>query len=172
MAPGFWRGLRPRTRNILLVGGGLALLVIALAAFALWELGRSDIFNSGQDDLGRAELERLTGITIPAGASGLRSHVESWQDTIVHLRFELPAAALPAWVAGQAWDTPPAAGPLAYPFAQAPEWMQRAGGWWRPQEAGSFQVGALGGPAGIYQHVLIDTSDPATAVVYVVSFDT
>jgi hypothetical protein len=171
MSLGFWRGLRPRTRNILLVGGGLALLVIALAGFALYELGRADLFNSGTDDVAAAQLEQLTGITIPAGASGLRSHVESWQDTIVHLRFELPAAELPAWIAAQSWTTPPAAGPLAYPFTQTPEWLERSGGWWQPQQASSFQLGSLGG-AGSYQHVLIDTSDPARALVYVVSFDT
>lgn len=171
MSLSFWRGLRPRTRNILLVGGGLALLVIALASFALYELGRADIFNSGQDDVDAAQLEQLTGIALPAGASGLRSHVESWQDTIVHLRFELPSADLPAWVAGQAWTTPPAAGPLAYPFVTPPEWIGRNGGWWQPQQASSFQLGSMGG-AGLYQHVLIDTSDPDRALVYIVSFDT
>jgi hypothetical protein len=170
MALNFLRDLRPRTRNILLVGGGLALLVIALAGFALYELGRADLFNSGTDDVDAAQLEQLTGITIPAGASGLRSHVESWQDTIVHLRFELPAADLPAWVAAQTWTTPPAAGPLAYPFATPPEWVADKA-WWQPQQASAFQLGSMGG-AGLYQHILIDTSDPARALVYIVSFDT
>jgi len=164
-----WRN--PRSRRILLLGGGLVLLILGLAIFAPRELNQADIFNSGQADLEAAELEKLTGITLPAGASGLRSHVESWQDRIVHLRFALPAAELPAWVASQTWESPPAAGPLEYPFASPPEWVADKG-WWQPQQATSFQIGGLRNGAGIYQHVLIDTSDPDRALIYVVSFET
>ena len=46
----FWRNLRPRSRILLLMSAGL-LLIILLASFALWETGRADIFDSGQDDV-------------------------------------------------------------------------------------------------------------------------
>jgi hypothetical protein len=167
----FWHRLRPRSRAILLMSAGLLLLIVLLASFALWELGRVDSFGSGQDDLDAATIERLTGIALPADASGLRSHVESWQDTIVHLRFELPAAALPAWLAGLEWDKPLAAAPLAYPFDTPFEWVADKA-WWQPQRATSFQAGTLHSALGLYQHILIDTSDPARTLIYVVSFDT
>lgn len=164
----FWRGLRPISRAILLLGGGLLLILMVLVGFALWDL---DVFGSGQEDVDAAALEKLTGLTLPASASGLRSHVESWQDTIIHLRFELPSADLAAWQNTQTWDTPPAASPLSYPFETSPEWMARQD-WWQPQQATSFQVGTLRSALGHYQHVLIDSSDPARTLIYIVSFDT
>ncbi len=163
-----WRGLRPLTRTMLLIGGGLLLTLSALIGLVLWD---GDVFNSGQEDVDAAAIERLTGIALPAGASGLRSHVESWQDTIVHLRFELPAADLAAWQSGQSWDKPPVAGPLSYPFDTPFEWVADKA-WWQPQRATRFQAGTLRSALGLDQHVLIDTSDPARALIYIVSFDT
>jgi hypothetical protein len=43
-------------------------------------------------------LGKWIDLWIPPGASGYRSHAESWQDWVVLATFELPAAELPAFL--------------------------------------------------------------------------
>lgn len=161
----------------LLVGGAALLLLgcVALGALAYWQ---RDLFNPFRiletdvtDQLPPAKVELAAAMTLPPSARNLHSHYESFQDSFIHVRFEIDAADLPALLAsahvGTALSSSTIPSDIAAPF-DAP--------WWKPRDAKRFLAGAgqVSLPSGYPEHqsLLVDTTDPATYIVYVVAFDT
>lgn len=175
MVGSFWRGLRPLWRRLIVFGSIGLVVLCALGSVGLWQLTMLTDWGSGQDDLTTVQIERLTGFKVPPAAQNLQSHLESWQDQIIHVRFELPSSDVAAWAATQTWEEPLSAKALAYPFETTPEWVQDKA-WWQPQQATQFQIGSARANdlklGIIYQHILVDTSDPTTTIVYLVVFNT
>ncbi len=167
----FFKGL-PRIVWILI---GLAVVFgIGTMLLLVWIMG--DIFSSSSGVTASAsEITAFTSITIPASAQNLQSHVEAFQDTLMYVRFDLPPSDVAGWIAAQSWDNPPINKPIEYPFTSDFEWM-RDKAWWQPKQATNPQIGTIS-----YNHpqrgiinpsVLLDSSDPAKTIVYVVAFDT
>lgn len=166
----------PRLPRLLWIFGGLVIVacISGIGIIALTMTMGGDIFGSDVS-VSPAQMQQFTGITLPASASNIQIHTESFQDTIMHVRFDLPAAETSAWVAAQTWQTPPTTTPLEYPFTSDFEWM-RDEAWWHPKTATRLQIGTnrYNHPTRgiVYRSIMLDTSDPATTIVYVVGFDT
>ncbi|XSG74995.1 hypothetical protein ACP8Y2_22760 [Herpetosiphon llansteffanensis] len=79
--------------------------------------------------LSRAEIEQFMGFTIPAEATNVHTQGEAALDTMVIARFDLPAAALDAWL-----TTLPITEPLQHTpdlFASLPAPYPEAKPWWQ-----------------------------------------
>jgi hypothetical protein len=167
---------RPRRGRCLLYTLAALVILVGAAGWAVvsWlsDIGDGDLLGTTLvDTLTREQIEKAAGVRLPAGARDLHSHYASFQDFIVHVRFELDPADLPAFLGSLPITDPQissAERPLMYSEGM-PEW-------WQPDAAQSFQAvsGQVALPSGApdYQAVLVDTTDPAKSIVYIVAFDT
>jgi hypothetical protein len=113
-----------------------------------------------------AEIEALARITLPPGATNIHAQAGGFQDRYIHVRFDIPAAELDAFLAASRYT--PALDMAVVPFQQH---LEPKAVWWQPRNAARFRAGsAFSG--GISQSLLVDTSDPERYVVYVQTFET
>jgi hypothetical protein len=154
------------TMLMLLAISGCALSYMALRSFA--EIG---FLGSTVADLPPDRVERAAAITLPPSAANLRSHYESFQDYIIHVRFDMDPADLDQLLASTHLELPLSSTAIPMGFS-APENLD----WWTPEQAQRFQVGdtqvqtSHGYPE--YQWILIDMTNAQRYTVYVVAFDT
>src|SRR5687768_6558330 len=88
---------RPRWRRWLpwLIGASALLVICGIVVVAgglyfLFGSSGTDLLGTTLvDKLTNTQVEEATGVTLPAGAQNLHSHYASFQDYIVHTRFEL-----------------------------------------------------------------------------------
>lgn len=156
----------------------VALLLLGMAGFVALALYVLDQFGDGDplgttlvDTLTREQVEKAAGFGLPPSADGLHSHYASFQDYILHARFEIDPSDLPALTASL---------PITNPTMSTTErpllYSEGMPDWWRPEQAQRFQAisGQVTLPAGYPESltVLIDQTDPGRYTVYVVAFDT
>jgi hypothetical protein len=150
------RGRRITSIALLLLG--LATVVVGLAA-----CGRSwsDPGALGEtfDDDPRPLLEGWTGVRLPESAAALRSQRRLVMTArTVLVRFEIALSALPGVLQGSPFAAPaPGPFPALLKVGDPPPW-------WTPDRAGHPLVSAAPGRA-----LLVDATDPARAVVYVLA---
>jgi hypothetical protein len=153
--------------------GLLVLLVgVAVVTYVLRQAEQIDFLGTTLvDKLTREQAEATAGVTLPASARGLRSHYSVFQDYIVHLRFEIDPSDAPALLSSL-----PIIDPSISSSERPPMYTEGMPDWWRPDAAATFQAvsGQVSLPSGYPEHqdVLIDTTDPAQYIVYIVAFDT
>ena len=167
---------RPGKRGLWWLSIALVLvcLVAPLAATLSVRLLLPDFFRSaGTDvsDLRVEQIEQFAALDLPESATDIRSNLSGFQDLFLRVRFALPASELPGFLTGTQFEEPLAAG--AVPNLIAGEWERP---WWQPDQARQFVVGetTFERPTGgrLYEHLLVDTTDPDTYIVYLVVFNT
>jgi hypothetical protein len=150
------RGLRRWWRWLL---GGLALLLIGCVALVVWGLRSFEMGTTIEDELDREEIERLIEAKVPPSAGDIHSYYTGFQDYFAQVRFEIPAADLPQFLASS-------------PFTQTLSTVDNPFGsgsddrdWWRPYEAQRFLWGKSTKVDETFV-LLIDMTDPARYIVY------
>lgn len=151
---------------LVLIAGIVAVVYVLRQAEQIDFLGTTLV-----DKLTREQAAATAGVTLPPSARGLRSHYAVFQDYIVHVRFEIDPADAPALLSSL-----PIIDPAISSSVRPPMYTEGMPDWWQPDAATTFQAvsGEVSLPSGYPEHqdVLIDTTDPARYIVYIVAFDT
>lgn len=146
----------------LVVAGTLGLMVVGpllLIFVSVFPLGQA------HDDMPPAHIEALGKFRMPPNARNVRSHMESWLDMTMRVRFEIPREDVDTFLAGTLCQEALTASEIPWQDRLSP-----AEEWWRPMEAQRFRAGE-GQEGTILQTYLIDETDPETAIVYVLVED-
>jgi hypothetical protein len=160
------RSRRLAGRRWLLAGVVVFVFVAAVVGAVVW------LAASGHDFLGGTDTERLTPariqsaglFTLPPGATNVHAHLQAFQDYCIHIRFDVPPAQLPAFVASTRCAGMFQGSELPSDIVDDPSFVRP---WWAPGRpfkftAGSWEQGMT------KQEILIDESDPTRYVVYVI----
>lgn len=136
-------------------------------------LAGCDLFNplGGRSDYSVSDAAAFLGVPFPANAADIHVYSEAGIDRIVYVRFNLPVGEVAGYVA--ALGLAPAEVGVA-PFPRTLDAPRAAASWWTPGRATQYQGTRGSQPADAPKkviEVLVDTSDPAVAVVYIRAFE-
>ncbi len=153
----------------LAVGTALCALVIALGVWAVHG------FLEGMDTetLTTQEIEQLGSLTLPPSATEVRAHYRQGMDYILNVRFRIDPRDLDALIDSTSIRRPLST--TAFPLEL--DTFSSDKPWWNPGRPASFLAGdndtrPTTQPSGPYQRLLIDTTDPASYLVWFVAFTT
>ncbi len=149
------------------LGGLIVLLVgcVVVIGLGLWFVRNASLSTSPEDRLSQEEVEGLIEAKLPPSASELHSYYIGFQDFFARVRFEIPAADLPQFLASTAFTDPPST--TDNPFSP----VEKDQAWWRPYEAQRFQW--FERPQGSGKAtLLIDMTNPDRYIVYWQGFST
>jgi len=113
-----------------------------------------------------AEVQRVARIPIPSSASGLEYRTESGIDWLVYGRFDIPAADLPAVLAGM-----PADGRVElYTGYSNVSSHQMAEPWWRPDQLRGVRTAEWSATGFSVNLMFGETGPPGMLTVYFFNF--
>jgi hypothetical protein len=115
----------------------------------------------------RQEAEDAIGIRLPPGAADVRMAWEGWQDSRPHVRFEAPAAELPAFLDSIACDERfESAAPVPPELRGRP---QIGATWWAPGRVVPFTLCLMFERDMLTRTVLVERHGTGRVLVYVVA---
>src|SRR5262245_15021815 len=130
------RTSRMRWRRWVLAGLSLLLVgCVVVVGLGVWFFNRFEMGSTVEDQLSREQVERLIEAKLPPATRDIHSYYTWFQDYFAQVRFEIPAADLPQFLASSAFTQ--TLSNIDNPFG--PSSGDR--GWWRPYAAQRFQWG-------------------------------
>jgi len=142
--------------------GGLSLLLVGcvvVVGLGVWFFNRFEMGSTVEDQLSREQVERLIEAKLPPATRDIHSYYTGFQDYFAQVRFEIPAADLPQFLASSAFTQTLSI--VDNPFSPG----SNDRGWWRPYEAKRFQWGKST-KVGKTSVLLIDITDSNRYIVY------